>query len=77
LVYLGTTSLYAHGSSQYERIQLPEGVISSQQAQLQCKRSGLKKDIGTAYSEIGALHLTLGKNSNLSTVCATISELHK
>ena len=47
LVYLGTTSLYAHGSSQYERIKLPVGVISPQQAELRYQRIGLTAGYGT------------------------------
>ncbi|MEI7995041.1 MAG: Druantia anti-phage system protein DruA [Methylococcaceae bacterium] len=47
LVYLGTTSLYAHGSSQYERIRLPENIISQQQAKLEYKRIGLTNGYGT------------------------------
>ena len=47
LVYLGTTSLYAHGSSQYERIRLPAGIISKQQPELRYHRVGLSSGYGT------------------------------
>lgn len=47
LVYLGTTSLYAQGSSQYERIRLPTGVISPQQAELCYQRIGFTSGYGT------------------------------
>lgn len=47
LVYLGTTSLYAQGSSQYERIRLPAGVISAQQAELRYQKIGFTSGYGT------------------------------
>ena len=47
LVYLATTSLYAHGSSQYERVRLPSGIISSQQGELRFRRLGLTSGFGT------------------------------
>ncbi|QQS53743.1 MAG: DUF4338 domain-containing protein [Candidatus Competibacteraceae bacterium] len=47
LVYLGTTSLYAQGSSQYERVSLPAGVISVQQAELRYRRIGFTSGYGT------------------------------
>lgn len=47
LVYLGTTSLYAHGSSQYKRIRLPAGVISDQQSELRYQYIGLSTGYGT------------------------------
>ena len=47
LVYLGTTSLYAHGSSQYQRIRLPAGVISDQQSELRYQYIGLSTGYGT------------------------------
>jgi hypothetical protein len=47
LVYLATTSLYAHGSSQYERVRLPAGIISDQQEELRFRRLGLTSGYGT------------------------------
>lgn len=47
LVYLGTTSLYAQGSSQYERVRLPAGVISSQQMELRYQSVGFTSGYGT------------------------------
>jgi hypothetical protein len=47
LVYLGTTSLYAHGSSQYERVKLPAGIISQDQTELRYKKIGLSAGYGT------------------------------
>lgn len=34
LVWLGTTSLFSHGSSQYERLRLPAGVITPEQPEI-------------------------------------------
>jgi len=47
LVYLGTTSLYSQGSSQYERVKLPAGIISEQQAELKLKKIGETAGFGT------------------------------
>ena len=47
LVYLGTTSLYAQGSSQYERLRLPAGVIAPDQPELRYLRVGLTSGYGT------------------------------
>jgi len=47
LVYLGTTSLYALGSSQYERIKLPEGTISPEQPELKYHPIGYSSGFGT------------------------------
>ncbi|MBK5971109.1 MULTISPECIES: Druantia anti-phage system protein DruA [Thiorhodovibrio] len=47
LVYLATTSLYAHGSSQYERVRLPACVISEQQDELRFRRLGMTSGYGT------------------------------
>ncbi|MEA3273758.1 MAG: DUF4338 domain-containing protein [Pseudomonadota bacterium] len=47
LVYLATTSLYAHGSSQYERVRLPAGTISSEQEELRFRRLGKTRGYGT------------------------------
>jgi len=47
LVYLATTSLYAPGSSQYERVRLPAGTISPEQEELRFERLGLTQGYGT------------------------------
>ena len=47
LVYLATTSLYAQGSSQYERVRLPAGTISPEQEELRFNRLGMTAGYGT------------------------------
>lgn len=47
LVYLGTTSLYALGSSQYERIKLPKGIISQDQPEIKYHSIGFSSGFGT------------------------------
>jgi hypothetical protein len=47
LVYLGTTSLYSQGSSQYKRVVLPPGVISEEQSKLRYVRVGKTSGFGT------------------------------
>jgi hypothetical protein len=47
LVYLGTTSLYALGSSQYERLRLPAGIIAPDQQELRFQRIGYTSGYGT------------------------------
>ena len=47
LVWLGTTSLYARGSSQYERLRLPAGVIGPEQAEIRYTRLGSTSGYGT------------------------------
>ena len=47
LVYLGTTSLYALGSSQYERVRLPAGTIAPDQAELRYEHIGYTSGFGT------------------------------
>jgi Druantia protein DruA len=47
LVYLGTTSLYALGSSQYERLRLPAGIIAPEQPELHYERVGYTSGYGT------------------------------
>lgn len=47
LVYLGTTSLYALGSSQYERLRLPAGTIAPDQPELRYERVGHTSGYGT------------------------------
>ncbi len=47
LVWLGTTSLFSHGSSQYERIRLPAGVIAPDQPELRYAYLGNTTGYGT------------------------------
>jgi hypothetical protein len=47
LVYLGTTSLYAQGSSQYERLKLPPGLIAPDQTELRFIKVGKTSGYGT------------------------------
>lgn len=47
LVYLGTTSLYVHGSSQYNRLRLPAGLISESQQEIAFRPIGQTSGFGT------------------------------
>lgn len=47
LVFLGTTSLYAHGSSQYNRLRLPRGVIADDQDEIRFEFLGFTGGFGT------------------------------
>ena len=47
LVYLGTTSLYVHGSSQYNRLQLPAGTIAPDQESIRYNAIGQTSGFGT------------------------------
>ena len=47
LVYLGTTSLYVHGSSQYNRLRLPAGTIAPEQESICYKAIGQTSGFGT------------------------------
>lgn len=47
LVYLGTTSLYVHGSSQYNRLRLPAGTFSPDQPELRYHPIGVTRGFGT------------------------------
>jgi hypothetical protein len=47
LVYLGTTSLYVHGSSQYNRVRLPAGTIADDQAEIAYNAIGQTSGFGT------------------------------
>ena len=47
LVYLGTTSLYVHGSSQYNRLQLPAGTIAPDQDTIRYDAIGQTSGFGT------------------------------
>lgn len=47
LVWLGTTSLFSHGSSQYERLRLPAGVIAPDQPEIRYTYLGNTSGYGT------------------------------
>ena len=47
LVYLGTTSLYVHGSSQYNRLRLPAGTIALEQESIRYNAIGQTSGFGT------------------------------
>ena len=47
LVWLGTTSLFSHGSSQYERLRLPAGVIAPDQPEIRYTYLGETSGYGT------------------------------
>ena len=47
LVYLGTTSLYVHGSSQYNRLRLPAGTIAPEQESICYNAIGQTSGFGT------------------------------
>ena len=47
LVYLGTTSLFSEGSSQYERLKLPAGTIAPGQPELRYECLGITTGYGT------------------------------
>lgn len=47
LVYLGTTSLYVHGSSQYNRLRIPPGTIAPDQAEIAYRSIGPTSGFGT------------------------------
>ena len=47
LVWLGTTSLFSHGSSQYERLRLPAGTIAPDQQEIRYRYLGETTGYGT------------------------------
>lgn len=47
LVYLGTTSLYVHGSSQYNRLRIPPATIASDQVEIGYHPIGQTSGFGT------------------------------
>lgn len=62
LVWLGTTSLFTHGSSQYERLRLPAGVIAHAQSEIRYSYLGDTAGYGTvqfADDTVRALEVVL------------------
>lgn len=49
LAYVGTTSLYGSGSSQYNRVRIPEGVISGSSGAVAFEKLGRSKSYGTSH----------------------------
>lgn len=49
LVYIGTTSLYKVGSSQYNRLKLPKGILKANGKEVKLKRIGETKGYGTMH----------------------------
>lgn len=49
LVYIGTTSLYKVGSSQYNRLKLPEGMLRTNAPEIKWKFIGETKGFGTMH----------------------------
>ncbi len=55
LVFLGTTSLYLHGASQYNRLRLPAGVISPDQQEIRYASMGETGGFGTVQFSVGTV----------------------
>lgn len=55
LVFLGTTSLYLHGASQYNRLRLPAGTISPEQQEIRYERMGETGGFGTVQFSAGTV----------------------
>jgi Domain of unknown function (DUF4338) len=54
LVFVGTTSLYGSGSSQYNRVRIPEHVLGSS-ADIAFRQLGKSKSFGTSHISSGSL----------------------
>ena len=77
LVWLGTTSLYARGSSQYERLRLPAGTISPDQPELRYTRFGATSGYGTvqfANDTVRALDIVLQRKRGYRDVNSVFGE---
>lgn len=77
LVYLGTTSLYALGSSQYERLRLPAGTIAADQPELRFERIGYTSGYGTvqfAPETVQAVETVLTKHAGFREVNSIFGE---
>lgn len=49
LVYIGTTSLYSVGSSQYNRLKLPQGLLQSSAPEVRWQQLGVTKGYGSLH----------------------------
>lgn len=77
LVWLGTTSLYSKGSSQYERLRLPAGVISPDQPDIRFRYLGNTTGYGTVqFSDetVRALDIVLQKERGYRDVNSIFGE---
>lgn len=77
LAWLNTTSLYALGSSQYERLRLPAGIISSDQKEIRYQRVGDTVGYGTVqFSEatVRAVEAAWQEKHNYSDVNSIFGE---
>ena len=77
LVYLGTTSLYVHGSSQYNRLQLPAGTIGPDQECIRFHAIGQTSGYGTIQfspDTSRAIDAFLAYDSNFKEVNSVFGE---
>ena len=77
LAWLNTTSLYSLGSSQYERIKLPAGIISPEQEELRFEHIGDTEGYGTVqFSEatVAAVQEALGELNQFKGVNSIFGE---
>ena len=77
LVWLGTTSLFSHGSSQYERLRLPAGVIAEDQSELRYTYLGDTSGYGTvqfADDTVRALEVVLRRRRGYREVNGVFGE---
>ena len=77
LVWLGTTSLFSHGSSQYERLRLPAGVIAPDQPEIRYTHLGETSGYGTiqfADETVRALESVLKRKRGYRDVNSVFGE---
>jgi hypothetical protein len=77
LVYLGTTSLYVHGSSQYNRLRLPAGTIAVDQADINFHAIGQTSGFGTVQFSLEtskAIDLYLSSENDFKEVNSVFGE---
>ena len=77
LVWLGTTSLFSHGSSQYERLRLPAGVIAEDQPEIRYSYLGDTTGYGTvqfADDTVKALEVVLRRRRGYRDVNGVFGE---
>jgi len=77
LAWLNTTSLYSLGSSQYERLRLPAGIIAPGQRELQFKHIGDTEGYGTVQfseSTVQAVQEALGELHQFKAVNSIFGE---
>lgn len=74
LVFLGTTSLYAHGPSQYNRLRLPRGVIASEQDEIRFEMLGHTGGFGTPDETTRAIERVLEQEQGFRDVNSIFGE---